>query len=50
MKRIAMIEKEAKRFTIIRQVLEKQITQKRAAKLLGLSVPRIKVLCRAFRN
>jgi hypothetical protein len=45
-----MSKREAKRLTVIEQVLEKQITQKRAAELLGLSVPRIKVLCRAVRN
>ena len=41
---------EAKRLTVIEQVLEKQITQKRAAELLGLSVSRIKVLCRTVRE
>ena len=45
-----MSKREAKRLTVIEQVLEKQITQKRAAELLGLSVPRIKVLCRTVRN
>ncbi len=45
-----MSKREAKRLTVIEQVLEKQVTQKRAAELLGLSVPRIKVLCRTVRD
>jgi len=44
-----MSKQEANRLTVIEQVLSKQITQRRAAELLGLSIPRIKVLCRAIR-
>lgn len=45
-----MSKEEAKRLTVIGQVLEKKVTQKRAAQLLGLSLPRVKVLCRQVRQ
>lgn len=45
-----MSKQEAKRLTVIEQVLIKELTQKRAAELLGLSLPRIKTLCRVVRE
>ncbi len=45
-----MSKKELKRFKVLSLVLEKRITQKRAAELLGLSLSRVKVLCSRLRK
>ncbi len=45
-----MSKEEIKRHKVISQVLEKKISQKRAAELLNLSLSRIKVLCSQVRK
>lgn len=45
-----MSKQEARRLVVIEQVINKQITQGRAAELLGLSLSRIKVLTKQVRT
>ena len=49
-KEVMMSGKEAQRFALVQQVLDKQLTQVAAANALGLSVRQVKRLCRQVRQ
>ncbi|MDH4450242.1 MAG: helix-turn-helix domain-containing protein [Rhodoferax sp.] len=49
-KEVLMSGKEAQRFALVKQVLDKQCTQTAAAIALGLSVRQHKRLCRQVRQ
>ena len=49
-KEVMMSGKEAQRLALVRQVLDKQLTQAAAASALGLSVRQVKRLCRQVRQ
>lgn len=49
-KEVMMSGKEAERFALIQQVLDKTLTQRAAAAALGLSVRQVKRLCRKVRE
>ncbi len=45
-----MSKEEAKRLAVLKQLSKKDMSQKRAAELLGLSIPRIKSLLKDYRD
>ena len=45
-----MNKEEAKRLTVLQQIKNKELTQKRGAELLHLSLSRMKVMCKEFRE
>jgi Helix-turn-helix domain len=47
---VTMSAKEIDRAEMVRRVLEKRLTQAKAAGLLGMSVRQVKRLCRLYRS